>query len=465
MPMLAAVATAERPRQAFKLGYLYGWAQWGLSVIWVGNAVVNWSGTSIGWVAWIGLTAILGLWFGLIGMLVNLVWKRAGVMTRAPLVAMVCVSVEWLRGQGSLAMPWTISGYTQYRYPYVIQIADLAGMYAVCFLVWWANAALMQVIWTRPTAPKAMRRIALLPAIAVVASMLYGVLRIQSLSKQGEPITLIAIQPDRPSGHRTREQMMEDYGRLQAMADKINPGDAEIVVWPETITPDDATQPGASQSMMSAIAKRTYAYHLVGTTREDENGIFFNSAAVFDPTGKMAAVYDKHWLVPYGEWIPLRSIMPFAKTFGFGETDTGSGHDDKPLKIGNAVVSPIICFESIFPVVSRTRATLGAELIVLMTNDSWGGRSSALLQHHAMTVFRAVETHRWIVAAATTGITAAIQPDGGFVALEPHRQDILRVEARRLHDISFYTRYGDWLPILCLLGVVTTLIWSRRKPE
>ena len=126
-------------------------------------------------------------------------------------------------------------------------------------------------------------------------------------------------------------------------------------------------------------------------------------------------------------------------------------------------MSVLICYESVFPVLSRVRTAAGANLLVSITNDSWAGRSAELMQHHAMTAMRAVETRRYVVSAATTGITALIDPAGRSTRIQPYREGTLTAEARLYTGFSFYVRWGDWFVFLCGIVAILGLAGIPRK--
>src|SRR5438105_7617607 len=151
-PLFHALPRARRTRHAFGLGYLFGWAHWGLTITWIGTTVVNWSHTPLGWAAWIILTGVKSLWFGLFGALAWWIARRSAGTARMVGLAAAWTLVEWFRGQGSLAMPWSLAGYTQYRSLPLIQIADVTGMYGITFALALMGAGVAAVLGRGDTA-------------------------------------------------------------------------------------------------------------------------------------------------------------------------------------------------------------------------------------------------------------------------------------------------------------------------
>lgn len=157
-PLLYALGRARRPRHAFALAYLFGFTYWGATILWIGTTVVNWSGTVFGWVAWLILVGVYAGWWGIFGGLAWWIARRAPNAFRNLGIAAVWVLMEWLRGQGSLAMPWSLAGYTQHRYLPLIQIADLCGVYGVTFVLLLVNGAVAEWWQRRPFRPEVDRR-------------------------------------------------------------------------------------------------------------------------------------------------------------------------------------------------------------------------------------------------------------------------------------------------------------------
>jgi apolipoprotein N-acyltransferase len=182
-----------------------------------------------------------------------------------------------------------------------------------------------------------------------------------------------------------------------------------------------------------------------------------------DRDGRLADRYDKNWLVPMGEFVVMRPLLqPFDPIFHF-PPDTMAGVKDRVMAAGRGRLCVLICYESVFPILSRTRSRLGANLLVGITNDSWAGESAELQQHIAMAAFRAVENRRWLASAATTGITGLIGPTGRIEALPPYREDVMVGTVRLRSEVTLYARFGDWLVALCALLVGAVLFGGLKR--
>jgi apolipoprotein N-acyltransferase len=187
----------------------------------------------------------------------------------------------------------------------------------------------------------------------------------------------------------------------------------------------------------------------------------FNSAVLVSPGGAVLQRYDKVHLVPWGEYVPFSWAFGFAKslTHEVGTFAPG-GRERVPLEVGSHRYGVFICYESVFPHEIRQFASHGAEVFVNISNDGWFGDSGAQGQGLNMARMRAVENHRWLLRATNTGVTAAIDPMGRVVAVAPKNQRVaLDAPYGLLSDTTFYTRFGDWFPILCAIISITGLLW------
>jgi apolipoprotein N-acyltransferase len=190
----------------------------------------------------------------------------------------------------------------------------------------------------------------------------------------------------------------------------------------------------------------------------------YNSAALVNPQGQIAARYDKVHLVPFGEYIPLQRLLSFAQslTREVGMFARGSGR--WPLDTGTGKLGVFICYESLFPGEVRQFADHGAQVFINISNDGWFGDSGAPEQHLNVARMRAIENGRWLLRATNTGITASIDPFGRVVAQAPSGMRTTLLAPYSLRDeTTFYTRYGDWFPCLCAIISLVGLLFRGRS--
>ena len=150
-PIFAVIVSEPRPRKAFKWAYVFGILHWGATVIWISSTVNMWTHSNAGWFAWVALTLLKSLWFGLFGVVGWWAYRKSQYWMRPVALGCAWCAAEWLRCQTAVAMPWSLIGYTQYRYLSVIQISDITGVFGVSFLIASFNGALAGPIITRLT--------------------------------------------------------------------------------------------------------------------------------------------------------------------------------------------------------------------------------------------------------------------------------------------------------------------------
>jgi len=200
-------------------------------------------------------------------------------------------------------------------------------------------------------------------------------------------------------------------------------------------------------------------YVLLGSISERPDGMYHNSVVLFDAQGEIKGRYHKAHLVPFGEYVPYKKLLFFASKLTEPVGNFMPGESFEPLDVGGRPAGPLVCYEDIFPEISRRLVSRGAQFLVNVTNDAWYGRSSAAFQHMALAVFRAVETRRFLVRATNTGVSAVVAPTGKINAMSDIFHDAVIVAPIGLRDeITAYVRYGDWFAYACAAYVLVGLV-------
>lgn len=451
--------------QAFLLGWVCGTVVYLGSCYWVFSVMHYYGGLSR------AVSAVLLLLFSLYVGLHQAVFAalvawaaraRAGYSRRALFLApFLWVAVELLRTY-LVGFPWDLLGTTQVANTALSRIATLTGVYGLSFEIALVNAAFAAAFLVRPP-----RRRLMLAATLATAVFLQLT---QYIELDRLPVDSHALLVQQNVPIRESWQSAEYIGLLQSLdaISTIPPGSAKVnlVVWPESPAPfflnDDRFV-----STISAIARRTNDFVVAGSlgVRPAAGGenLLYNSAALVNPQGQIAARYDKVHLVPFGEYIPLQRLLSFAQSLTREVGTFARGSDRWPLDAGAAKLGVFICYESVFPGEVRQFADHGAQVFVNISNDGWFGNSGAPEQHLNVARMRAIENERWLLRATNTGITASIDPFGRVVAQAPTgtRTTLLAPYSLRA-ETTFYTRYGDWFPCLCAIISLAGLLFRRR---
>ena len=255
-------------------------------------------------------------------------------------------------------------------------------------------------------------------------------------------------------------EIKESYAGLASMIPKAS---VNLVVWPETALPGWYPQDKKVAGWLEKVVRKTRVHHLAGAvTRGEEKAL--NSAFLLSPDGTVLARYDKMHLVPFGEFVPMQSILGrwIAVLNELGGFTGGEGH--RPLGFNGTRLGVGICYESIFPEIPRAQVRNGADILVNLTNDGWYLDTAAPEQHFAMNVFRAVENRRFLVRAANTGISGILSPSGTIVdRTRLGERTVLTGTASPRGEKTLFTRFGDWFPLLCSVSAVFGIAARRKK--
>ena len=441
-------------RVRFRVGFFGG------TCYWVGLTIVGWTGSQIGWLAWLGLTFVLAGYYAAWAALARWLYGRTTGGARVVSIAAAWVLMEWARTVGSLTMPWQQLSYTQFANVPVLQFCDLTGAYGLSFLLMLCNVSLAEW-YTARGLPQSSRW---LWSSLTLGGMvwLFGLARMQQ-PEPGSPIRAAAMQ----SNFSVRESLsdipvnLDIFSRMSAEAASAR-SRPDLILWSESAAPGDALYYEPTRRTIAGLASAERIPLLVGSrVSEPETGVDANSSLLFAPSGEVQR-YDKQQLVPFGEFIPFRKYIPaaVARSFGFFDRDVRRGDRPAVFRIPTASgqqarIGPFICYESMYPDYARAAVRAGANVLVTQSNDAWFQSTAAMEQHLAAVVLRAVENRRWIIRSTTSGVTCFVDTNGRVTARAPlRRRAVLNAEARLTVGQSFYARFGDWFVDLCAAIVV-----------
>lgn len=371
--------------------------------------------------------------------------------------------------------PWTAPGYAFSRIPILLQGASLVGVYGLTTFIALCNGVLADLYVARRTGQPLPIRGVVCGVAAAVALLAWGGYRLGAAPTDLPTVRVALLQGNIEQGVKNQaaqhaDFILEKYHKLQAAA--LAEG-AELVVWPEAalpayvmaqwpnleranVTPKGGVHPPAG--VIGAVAAEPYFDESLGRNKYHR----YNAGFVVGEGLRVLGRFDKAHLVPFGEYVPwplnrlLRQLVPGGSTAG---ADTPPvvvpiGGRDIPLAV-------TICYEGLFPEISRRFVNQGAALLVNLTNDAWYGVSSAALQHLSMYSLRAVETGRAVARAANTGITAWVDPRGRIHDATPLYQDAyLVVDVPLSAEVTPYAVLGDWVALPALVVSLLGFLWA-----
>lgn len=478
IPLHLALDQCSKLR-AFWIGWLSGVIGFTGIMAWVVTAMTTYGKVPepISYAILLLLTTYLGLYIALYCL--AFVWLR-DLIPRYGIFFAPCfwVALEFVRTYLLSGLPWCLLGYSQYRELDLIQIADLTGVYGVSFLVVLVNLAVAElIVWIMPFfrgfhPVKLPWELLTTAAACMVLSWFYSsaVLSDREVKQTYPSITVGVVQPNIDQAVKWdasyREETMQRLDRLTA---QFGTG-TDLIVWPEAATPFLLEREKEYQLELIAWAERAHAPLLLGSPAlryySDRRPYLLNSAYLLGTDGTILDRYDKQHLVPFGEYIPLKSSLLFfldKLVEGIGDFEPGPGAkilsftpkawgQDQALSARTVRFGVAICYEVIFPDLVRQFAANGAEFLVTITNDGWFGPSSAPAQHFAMVVFRSIENHLAFARAANTGISGFVDPFGQITQASPLFTELALHETIPIkYSRTFYSYYGDVFAYACVI--------------
>jgi apolipoprotein N-acyltransferase len=506
---LLFAAAGLKGAEAFRLGYAGGLAAHLTALGWLLHIPFP-IGNAAGWLALSGYLALYqGLWVWLCTRWSGLPADRtsswhatldrllAGPGWRRAIWALFCaaawVALEMVQARLFTGFPWNLLGTSQFRLIPVIQVAAYTGVYGVSFLIVWTSVclglALIRVA-RQPTARWGWMVDVRLPLLVVVALGSAGMYRMNVHPFDPPGIRIALIQPSIPQeliwDDRQDAYRFQALMRMSELALSTRP---DLLVWPEAAFPAVTAEryQAVTNLVMSGEIYMVFGAddaEPIETGGDDPEYRHFNAAFLMDPSGQMTGVYRKRRLVVFGEYVPLARWLPFLRHFTpiQGSFTPGDGPEVFELRDPRVKLSVLICFEDVFPHLSREHARQGVDLLLNLTNNGWFGESSAQWQHAAAAVFRAVENGRPLVRATNNGLTCWIDPNGrirdwlgqddsdiygvGFITVSVPLPPADRAE-------TYYFRVGDRFGWACVAVSLVGLVlgccrrwWdARHRPK
>ena len=517
VPFFIALTHATNGKSTFWIGYLTGFLFFAalLLAILLLYPYANIFATAVGYLVLVGYTA---LYFGVFAVLMRFVPRHSHLLYSLA-AACLWTALEWVRSWMVTGFPWGSIGYSQWNNLIGIQAASLVGVHGISFVIVLFNMSLALLIVNRERWHQEIRSLAL-PLILVIFCFSYGFIQLRSAPSldppentttytNGKALKVALVPGNIPQQEkwdvRQFPNILQRYIQATHKASAENP---DLIVWPETAIRSEALTgkwPTYYQRF-SKMLRDIGTPILIGTAIEGETtdaaiGRFskekadmkvsdtqiYNSVLSIAPDGEIHGSYAKMHLVPFGEYVPLTHLLPdfipdfiqfkpftpgktvnLLSVFNVKDKDKDKAASEK-IEIGVS-----ICFESVFPDEFRRPVKIGARVMGILTNDAWFKGTAFPELHLSMAPFRAIENRIAVFRCANGGFTCIVDKFGRITPplIAPDTPEAIRIATVPLRDSAqeqtFYTRYGDWFPILCTLICLGGFgfqigIWGRRK--
>lgn len=407
---------------------------------------------------------------------------------------------EWARTFSDIAYPWLTVGYTQIYNTYWIQFIDITGIFGASFLIVLFNSMVLILLkkiqenrlLPEPSKLLNIKGVKLILAFAIfilILPYLYGIIKVNEynfnkLKSQNKTARIGVVQgninPWRKWEVSTLEQIFLHRDLQDSLINSV--GKLDVVIWPETAITFHSIELNSEYNfnflMDNLVQNQTSLFSgfadivflkpgekISATSKKyfaDDSKYYnsYNSVIVLNYNEiktKNPQIYHKMKLTPFGERVPYVETLKFALKWlewGVGISSWSIGTEQKNLIIENPDINfkmaPIICIESVFPEFVKNFSLLEADVFCVITNDGWYDHTFGPEQHYQIAVARAIENRKFLVRCANTGISGVIMPNGFSLIKAPQYQKLaFAAEVPLMKEVTFYSKFGDWLPILC----------------
>lgn len=400
------------------------------------------------------------------------------------------VSFEYAYSLTELRFPWLTLANSLSYFNWYIQIADIIGAYGISLLIFYINIFLYLFIKNFSTEKKRSLRFAFIAFLLFLIPIVYGMYKTFSYTYSSKRIKVGLIQPNLNPWNKWEEGNLEEqlnlYLRLSQNA--VNKG-AKLIVWPESALPVyllSGNYPHEVERihqfidsnnvfLMTGMPDINFYFDLSKAPKDakktrsgDVAYTSYNSILLFSPFSSNVQKYGKMKLVPFGEKVPFVEYLPFLGDlikWQVGISSWNVGKEQTIFNLLNSKIAGVVCFESIYSDFVANFVKKGAELLVVVTNDSWYGYSSGPFQHKEFAALRAIENRRTVIRAANGGISCIIDPLGRTISeTKLYTKDVLIGFAELRKEKTFFTQYPLIIPIFSSsISIINIMLFSFKK--
>ena len=419
--------------------------------------------------------------FSSLGFVAFVATSRSRLARKYPLLmpfimASIFVVAEWWQTIGWWGMPWGKLAIGQVSFSLLAKSSAILGPYFVSFIIVAFSFLLAMAIMNKT----AHRKISIAVAVSLFClNLALGtVVALSYREGDGKIVRVAAAQGNIPSGEKWSggyASVLELYGSLTEQAAAEG---ADMIVWPETALPCDLNEERYRnvKKTVSEIARKNDITILISTfTTDDESGMYYNSLYEISADGEFSSdVYNKQKLVPFGEFVPMRdfvaAIFPPLADINMLESDLKAGDETTVINGEHGKIGCGICFDSAYETVVLDAVRGGAEMIALSTNYSWFKNSRALNMHNAHSQLRAIESGRYVVCSANTGISSIIDPMGNVLdEVGVLERGYAISDVRLINEKTVYSVIGNSFVYTCMvfaisLPIISTVL-NKKKIE
>ncbi|MBO5040513.1 MAG: apolipoprotein N-acyltransferase [Clostridia bacterium] len=403
---------------------------------------------------------------------------RYAVKNRHPLfapfaAASLWVIAEWGQNFFWFGVPWARLAVGQHKMLPIVQSASLIGALGVSFIIVLISGFIALAILNKEKI-KRVRVYALVASLIFVCNLLLGTVLLNIKNEPKNSFHAAAIQSNIGSTDKWADDSV--YNSLSVCEkltrEAVKKNGAKLVVLPETVLICDLTYESSLIMRLKELSREVNAYIAVGAFYS-EGDKTYNSMYLFTPDGRLLnTVYSKCHLVPFGEYLPMPKVMnallPHLTDINMLSDPLTAGKGPMIFKTELGDIGTLICFDSIYESLTLSTVREGAEIIILGTNDSWYKDSAAVYQHNGHAVLRAIESGRYVVRSANTGVSSVITDKGKIISLlGPLKTGYVTANVNTYSERTVYSYIGNTVVYLSISYIIFLfgykIIENRRK--
>lgn len=468
--VLIVRAALVPPRQAFLESFACGAIALGIAFHWAANSIFG--TTNLSYPLSVCLFVLLILWeaiaFGILGIATSFLASRGRAWLWLIVPVWVTIESHWPR-----IFNWA-TAHAYIGFPPVLQLAEYAGTAGVTACVVLASVALAR-LWLDPKD----RRVLVESTLVFLAITLvcgWGGYALKQSGHQiasAETLQVAAIQVD--------PTFVESLGQMQGFSDSVAHR-ADLVLWPESTLGTyhlslehfrDSERTMANSEMPNPAVEPYPTIHCDllagGKTYDGERdlGPYKNTAFLIDKNSQIVGRYVKRSLMPIGEYVPGERWFPQLRDWAAISTKLVRGESDSPLTLSDgSKVGMLVCYEDMVAANASSSVREGAECLVALANGSAFKDPDTLRQHLKLAQLRTIENRRALIRCAATGVTCLVLPDGTIAESLPIGESgFLLASVPLIHELTFYTRHGEWFSTLAMLITLACMLMLLRRPS
>lgn len=461
IPLLYVLLKESLKKNLFICGIISGSVFYLTAFYWMWNIKPMGAGA---YVAWLSLGVYLSVFLAVSLVLARVLEERFKIAYLFSLPAAFTVMEfcrEWMFSGFQLLTP----AQSQHQFLALLAMLSITGVYGPAFLILFVNMlALKLLTGEKPDLKNASHIAALACAIMLVLFAFVEGLKPAAGSKIRAAIIQPDIDQDVEWSQEFKEASLKTYkGMITGLKDEK----PEIIIWPETGYPGILNMEPWKTAEMAAWLPG--AYNLVGSDSysRDKSGVnYYNSAFLLDDKGAITGTYSKFHLVPFGEYIPFQHTLSFVKKVvrRYGYTGFTPGTKIEPLDYNGTKLGVVICYDGLFPEISREFVKKGARFLAHLSYETWYGRTPATSQIFLNTAMRAIENGVPLIRSVSSGISGFVAANGKIYSttgLFERRAAVADIEVDAKAGRTFYTLFGDWF--VCFLAFLTAVLIIKGK--